>query len=419
MAMKNLQALLAFLILIVSVISCDSKTASNVNYFEIPILQDDGNMKMEKVKIETLNDLSSFHGEAARIYIYPRIIDTGNYYKLTGKSPKVSLSPIDNNTYIAKDNIQSLTVISIYYHMEKMMNMLKSSGLKDLNIWPIDIGIEVNTTTASLGASFVELGGFLLFYPYEDNKLPYDLNPYIMAHEYFHAISHKVFKNKVSEKYKTNLSWNTLSFDCNSENEKRKNCSLKKSIINTKSINILNSLNEGFADLWAWIYTQDDKAMSRSFTKYDNYREEKLTPQSNFVMPSSDHISALFEAKGKLINPKKNIYLVGTYIKLLVQKILEINANKKFAKRSLNEDIKQYQQRRNRWMAHQFITSFNEIMSVKILEKFFERNLNMSELVKIIFDSLPIYNKDQCRDELSNFLMNYEVELNNACGNLR
>ncbi len=286
----------------------DSETAKQAYEFQI-------------VKLLNIFELKKVRGQYARFYLTP-IIKEG---RLTGTFPSADFVKNKKNIYTPSNEL-SVQMASIYYHMQSMALLDKSLGVGEINYWPRDIGLSVKIPQVTEAGDFSVMennaiyeGRYdaILFVPNRNDQLPIAVNGGILAHEHFHSLFFKLVTLKVlvenhiildkpvsihsSSKFQESFQGlepvsvdegNSLSIDGDLNDE---------DLRIYYNMTLLKGLNEGLADFWGWIYTNDNNFIIHSLPVVSHGRNLKLSEaeQENLILPSREIISGQIKSFSK------------------------------------------------------------------------------------------------------------------------
>lgn len=374
-----------------------SYQVGSANYFKLPLYDAmSSEYKFQVVELNDLNNLSEFDGRFARFYISP----TSQNSHLMGARPLTHF--IKTKKYFVPANDISLQVATIYSHIQNLYKFDQKIGVEQLNKLPRDIGIAVNVKS---GGQLVDNNAFydgdldaFLFVPYTDKNLPININGGIIAHEHFHSLFYKtVFQSLVesgkfpsgiqptahdSDKIYSYFDFKKLKLDIQTVADASDNEAQINSWYNQL---IIRGLNEGLADFWAWLYTDDVNFISYSlpFLKKERSLSGKLEDKyTNPAMLKSEVTNRLFnspEIFNKFLNQK--IYEIGTYYSRALKELttdLMVNRNissddakiliAKMIMRSFNPLIKTFQNNTSAdyYDLNDYIISLYEILPNKL-----------------------------------------------------
>ena len=271
------------------IISCAQEDVGNQLKVQIPLYDKDTNkFKSQIVNIDTLDSLREVRGKAAKVYIHPGVDQNYNLY---GPSPNARYRKIKD--YYVPSDYNTLQAITAYYHFENLMKWEKSIDADYILNYPRNVGVAALVESAKAedkynNAAYSKVGDFYIFFPSYSKKFPLATNPFVIAHEHFHALFHHVTQENVENtfvktaKESSPLLKNTLMHNNVCKITKK----LDSYILPTKNpdeykmykvnyaqvqnqINnfVYQSLHEGLADVWAWLYAGDENGFFQSMNK--------------------------------------------------------------------------------------------------------------------------------------------------------
>jgi hypothetical protein len=207
----------------------------------------DGQYGLRILELLTLQDLPKLSGGAAKFLMDP---DSGAGI-LTGRAPNFRYIRNDDGVVIPTDDL-SLQLVTVYAHFERLQILDEQVGAKGVLTYPrvVAVNTQIKKSDGSLDSDNALYSGkydALLMVPYTQNFLPVMANGGVVAHEHFHALFHKLVIEPMSGKYP--------------DLEKDKGLHTKY------HATLLRGINEGFADVWGWIYSGDTNFVHRSLPK--------------------------------------------------------------------------------------------------------------------------------------------------------
>jgi hypothetical protein len=288
-----LRQLFLMLLFTVSVVGCKQKSELNdVNgnvTVKIPVASqagDSSQYELMAVTLKGLSNLKQVSGYFAQFFFSPGL----NQNDLTGDSPQARFVKTNGDVYVPADSI-SQQMATLYYHIQNLTEFSQQIGIGDVNQGPMKIGIETrignSEALANNNAFYDGKSDSMLFVPYISSQLPIAVNAGIIAHEYFHSLF-----------YKTVLM----------RSENKKEISSTKKMISIYNETYLRGINEGLADFWGWLYTNDEDFIHWSLSAYSANRKLTLTEKSLGQLESSERI--LSKVQGAIQSgPEPSVYL--------------------------------------------------------------------------------------------------------------
>jgi hypothetical protein len=262
------------------------------------------NYFLQIVDLVSVSNMVEFKGWAAEFFLQASIAKGKNKRiqtpQIVGMNPKIKTIRNQNGIYIATDEI-SLQLLTVYYHLENLAIMDELVGAKDVNTWPRKVALQVNYVDPKAGkiqnnALYAGDLDALLLVPYTQTALPISVNAGIIAHEHFHSLFYKlVLEKNEAEKLpfpqskkalhdEDELIYRAFGNELNDVEPASAQIKVSKDKDDNFQYYLLRGINEGLADFWGWLYTQDNSFVGRSLPVFKNYRD--LSFQQNIMSNS-------------------------------------------------------------------------------------------------------------------------------------
>lgn len=237
---------------------------------KIPIYGSGGSYEMRVVQLETVDNLKVFGGSSARFFYSPGV--EGN--SIVGLQPSVKLGKDADGVYFPLDAV-SLQMLTIYYHSEKLRDFDRALEIENVTRWPKTIVLNAQIANARPdvrhnNAFYWPDRDAMVFVPYTQSSLPISVNGGVIGHEHFHYIfeslvERQVKKNGMYDEEAPGAAGTTIA----EGNESGGSCT---GTDGRKRYLLLLSraLNEGLADVWAWLYSGDTRFVERSLSTNPN-----------------------------------------------------------------------------------------------------------------------------------------------------
>ncbi len=274
---------LAAMIVSIAVSGCSEKSdldqASGIVTVQIPDQVEASSYQMHTVNLFEISNLKEVSGKFARFFYSPG--SSGK--QLIGSAPQARFIK-SGSVFIASD-ILSAQMATIYYHMQNLAGFDLKVGAGEINTWPRSVGLETqiveNDRTRKNNAFYDGITDSMMFVPFTGNQLPISVNAGIIAHEHFHSLFFKmVVKPAIDEKKLMNSLVSAHESDTDSQKlektSKPKIISEKKKALLFNEV-YLRGLNEGLADFWGWLYTNDPDFMHWSLPDYSEARNLSIS----------------------------------------------------------------------------------------------------------------------------------------------
>lgn len=300
----------------------DERPADTVR-FKIPVSSPNG-VRMESVELVSVEDTVWLGGWAAQIFSNPFEKDG----ELSGHKMRIQTMRNRDGDYVALDD-QSLQLMTLYANQEKLYFLDQKTGVLDLvNIQaylrgeaeqksqPRKIAISANlpdptgmSTYEKNGARYVGKWDAILFSPYVLSSLKLTLNSGVLAHEHFHSIFQKLFLNTVNNKKilasSIDDNWDPFLADefqsaigkfLRNRNSKTQNNTDADRVLYHDIL--LRGMNEGLADVWGWIVSEDPSFVERSLGAQQAFR--KIDPKNNHMWSKEELIAVIAKQQNSL-----------------------------------------------------------------------------------------------------------------------
>ncbi len=295
----------------------------------------DGVIRLQVVELFSVLNLQKMKGSAAQFFIDPEVssYNPKEALFLTGSSPQIQYVRNADGVIVPTDDL-SLQLLTVYAHFEKLKILDEQLGIGNLLAWPAKVAMNVNFKT---GGAKVENNALysaqfdaLLVVPYTEKALPLLINAGVMAHEHFHAIFQKLVIAPLKEKYPS-LRKSLQQANVHDEDQRLKDMGLwedhildQRKIDNTPvsddetffrllySATLMRGINEGFADVWGWVYSGDTGFVGRSIVQ-EKMGRSLDTPLERLT--SADEVYTQIKLYGQ-----SDPYLIGNQLARAIKK---------------------------------------------------------------------------------------------------
>lgn len=343
-------------------LSCAKKVENKNVVVRIALPDENGDYKFQNVKLKSISNVEEVRGAVADIYLDAdgvkehikkdaHIDGQYRFYKLNGQRPKLNLYRDSKGVYHPKDYI-GYEALSVYANIERLEDLNKKIGIPDLLRLPRQINLsQIDIMTDGLSednAYYHTEYDYMAFIPYSGSALSTSINAGVVGHEYFHAIfnylKHKNYKPKLvledffDSTYLENTGVNipanlhartsavpwkhsvviptAYSSSCQVIYELKANM---RSAFRTFQYNeyfIQDALNEGMADVWAWIYTNNSNFFGHTFNSLAHQTARSLDAKhsSSLDVKTSLVQESIVEAAD--IFSKKSGFCLGYYARV-------------------------------------------------------------------------------------------------------
>lgn len=232
----------------------------------------------QNIEVRTLQNPLRVSGERVKFMVAPSM----RLGQLTGEEPFSHYITLKDNVIVPTDRL-SVELFSIYAHMERLTDLDLRLGLRTNRSAPSKIGVSVKFLDRSgerlkNNALYVGELDTLLIVPYDLGNVPISINGGVLAHEHFHSLFYNRVVRMSGESFSDPSAITAHDLDelGNAFGDLEKTSFRKKRPVTEESgfVNsvILRGLNEGLADLWAWLYTRDSQFLSLSISSENEAR---------------------------------------------------------------------------------------------------------------------------------------------------
>lgn len=297
----------------ISLISCqrsgqdESVSDGSSVFIKIPIYQSsnsDGssgnkNYRLQVVEFKTITQLNYLKGRRAEFTVPTE--SKGNK-KLLGFRPVFRFFKSDKGYLVPRDSA-SMQMASTYYFYEKLAEMDERVGMSNLLKYPRQIFIAQNLKNdqrfVNNNALYSVEKDALIIAPFDLPTLPLMANAGVIGHEHFHALFAALFINPLREKMpevnsivsphheslllisgsessKLHLLENNKQTPFNSSEQDQDIKSEEKLIREKYHKILLRGINEGLADFWGWIFSEDPQFVGRSLQEEMSRRDIEI-----------------------------------------------------------------------------------------------------------------------------------------------
>lgn len=301
---------------------------------KIPLSSRSGDSSQYKIEVVTLKGLSNLKevaGFFAQFFYAPGMTQN----QLTGDSPQSRFIKTNQNIYVPIDQL-SQQMATIYFHIQNLAEFSQVVGAGEVNQGPMKIGLETkvgDSEALSKNNAFYDgKSDAMLFVPFTSSQLPIALNSGIIAHEYFHSLFYKMVLKNLEIKDKM-------------AQAKMKQVLQARELYNET---YLRGTNEGLADFWGWIYSDDDDFIRWSLSAYSKNRKLSITEKTVGQFESAENIfskvqTALQTGADASEYLSEYIYKIGTpqarFLKQLTTIAVEEGADGKEAKKTVAQAV--------------------------------------------------------------------------------
>ncbi|MFZ3230838.1 MAG: hypothetical protein WA160_11585 [Pseudobdellovibrio sp.] len=274
---KFLQLLLSIAVSCGALVGCVSKSntelAKGTVSVQIPVQEKADSYQLKTIELLGIQNLREVAGDFVRFFYAPGSAG----HEITGQAPAAHFIKI-GSVFIPSD-YTSIQMATIYYHMQNLAAFDTQVGAAGINQWPRSVGLEAQVAEGegiqTNNAFYDGQTDSMMFVPFTNTDLPISVNAGIIAHEHFHSLFYKIVLKSAIALKKVSAK---LAFIHSSQLVK---VNIDKMQVQKDQITLLNELylrgiNEGMADFWGWVYTEDVDFMKWSLPTYVSARSLTL-----------------------------------------------------------------------------------------------------------------------------------------------
>lgn len=243
---------------------------------QIPVQENSDSYQLKEVSLLGILDLTTVSGQFASFFYSPGSTGTA----LTGNAPKAHF--VHAGHVFVPTDVVSAQMATIYYHTQSLALLDDKVGAGGVNKWPRTIGLETLVPEAESvrknNAFYDGQTDAMMFVPFTNSELPISLNAGIIAHEHFHSLFYKIVLQDAIKNKKTLVDSASIH-DAKIVKSASDDVKMK---VDQKMVRpdgpseatlqfneaYLRGVNEGLADFWGWVYTEDVDFMKWSLPDY-------------------------------------------------------------------------------------------------------------------------------------------------------
>lgn len=291
---------------------------------QIGVQTSESNYALQVVQLNGIEKLSEVGGTYAKFFYSPGATDEA----LTGNAPHAAF--VRTSSFFVPIDYISMQMATIYFHLQNLAQFDRLIGAGEVNHWPRSVGLE--TQISDSGSVAQKNNAFyngqtdsMMFVPFTNTDVPISMNAGIIAHEHFHSLFYKVVIKPAA------LSRKSLSAAASTQVE---NLSVEQNQVKFDKITpvkqvtdeeraelfndtFLRGINEGLADFWGWVYTNDPEFMRWSLPSFQADRtlqmseglEGEYETEEKIFKKIADYVQYSDNPQGALIN---YAYKIGT-----------------------------------------------------------------------------------------------------------
>lgn len=238
-----------------------------------------GQHSFQEIKIDTMKSPYETKGSIARVYFEGGLAGRG--YEGPVARPRLTQS---GDVCVPMD-VESSFAVSAYAQMEALHAFDVKNGIDQGITWPRNVGVEIRVRTTDGGthnnAHYFPKDDAIAIIPYSYDGLPMALNHGVMAHEHFHAHFQARVVNHVNAALASQFAMDRLFYP--RFNLKPMADDYDRIDLNTTNgLNnfVLRGWNEGLADFYAYVFTDQSNFFNDSRPDLFSLRDLAGEPQA-------------------------------------------------------------------------------------------------------------------------------------------
>lgn len=305
-------------------VSCSQKSdvsqAKDEVLVKIGVQNSANEYSLQVVQLKGIEKLQEVSGAFARFFYSPGSSGT----HLTGTSPRAQF--VRTKNFFVPSDVISMQMAAIYYHLQNLAALDVAIGADGVNRWPRSVGLETQIQDESEGlqknnAFYNGQTDSMMFVPYTNSQLPIAVNAGIIAHEHFHSLFFKKVLRPAFAARKISISVASIHAE-----EKKRSETIRTgqpaALTEEEKAQLFNETflrgaNEGLADFWGWVYTDDPEFMRWSLPEFQAERTLNLDENRIGSYETKEKITRRIEEavqfsenpQGQLVNYS---YQIGT-----------------------------------------------------------------------------------------------------------
>lgn len=264
---------------------------------QIPVQSSATAYQLQVVELLGISNLKEMLGKYTRFFYAPGAVND----QLTGSSPIAHFAQ-SGGAFIPSD-FTSIQMATIYYHMQQLAQFDEKVGAGGVNQWPRSVGLETHVND---GDSFRKNNAFydgatdaMMFVPFTNQDLPISVNAGIIAHEHFHSLFYKIVLKAAVKNNRVLTNSASIHDDPGASSsavtkmQKQPDSAAEKVLLYNEAY--LRGINEGLADFWGWVYTEDVDFMKWSLPAFVGERSLTLNSFDVGHYQAKDYITSRIE----------------------------------------------------------------------------------------------------------------------------
>lgn len=245
---------------------------------------------LRDIELTSVTQLSPLQGDAANLYVKPDILQTS----ISGSPFEIEYT-YNNKKVVIPLNRLSAQALTLYAHMERLYLWSNKLNLPPELKRKLDVGLAaeflLNGTPIRTNALFSATLNAMLVVPYNQDALPLSLNGGVLAHEYFHSLFSGLVLKLIREQELAGdakihvdteklVSHDNVFASAFSDKPTTQSEDTERDLQSWIFFSLLRGMNEGLADVWGWLYSEDTNFILPSLPVVEKHRDVSFKPKS-------------------------------------------------------------------------------------------------------------------------------------------
>lgn len=277
----------------------DSAGASGTVRVLVPWAQSTNSPEWQVKELRGLESLETLNGEAVRFYLYPSY--SSDKSTLTGKALQGRFVKSGSH-FVALDDL-SMQLSAVYAHFQELRALDARLGVEKVNTWPRKVAVLTQSYSERDNAFYEGKKDHYVLVPYTRNSLPLAVNGGVLAHEHFHSLFFNLVTKELLNMGSSGLSRLALQ---QSGHKPLEPAILDQTVVSKEDLEAhereiyfaiaLRGLNEGLADFWGYLYSQDTDFLGRSLVEHGGRRSLKTQKEGYVSITSTEMFKMIVQS---------------------------------------------------------------------------------------------------------------------------
>ena len=141
-----------FLLIVVFALGCETKAPEAQQRVLLPWADESGNYSLQEIEISGLNDPQVLSSDTVKVFYNSSIYMSG----VSGEPARPNFTQPSDGLVVPLD-IESSMAYSVFAHFSRLRDFDKKLGIFEINVWPLEVSISLNTEDTENNAFYVTL----------------------------------------------------------------------------------------------------------------------------------------------------------------------------------------------------------------------------------------------------------------------